>query len=239
MVLVKTYKERKNQIQLKMEKPISLSQKLYFLGIHPDKGGIVPHSNSTMNYVLAGCMLLELHQNGNIKFENKRVLLVNSKTNNATHEFLLQKIGKAKSPRKISTWVNKFVYSNKQIRLSIQKELSDQRLIRMKDKHFLFIKWKSPVIVNKSAVYHLVDAIREMIFKGTSNEEDLILLSFIRPAKLQYRLYSDRRKRREAEKKLKNLLIENPVSKSVEEAIHAAQAIAASVAVTSATTAST
>lgn len=222
-----------------MEKSLPLSQKLYLLGIHPEKGGIVSASYSAMNYVLAGSFLLELHQNGNIKFENKRVVLLHTKTDNETHRFLLEKIEKAKSARRISRWINSFVYSNKRLVEGVRKGLTDQRLILMKPKHFLFFKWKSPVVMNKSAVYHLVDEVREMVFKGTSEEQDLILLSFIKPAKLQFRLYKDRHKRREAEKKLKNLLIENPVSKSVEEAIQAAQAVAASIAVTTATSGAT
>ena len=59
-------------------------------------------------------------------------------------------------------------------------------------------------------------------------------MSFIRPGKLHFRLYPDRIKRREADKKLKNILVDNPVPKSVEQAIQAAQAVAASIAVSAA-----
>jgi hypothetical protein len=217
-----------------MENTIPLSQKLYLLGIHPEKGGIVSSSYSAMNFLLSGAMLLELFKNGNIKFENKRVVLIHTKTNNATHKFLLDKISAAKSPRRISSWINRFNMSNKKIREGVQKGLSEKRIIRMQAKQFLFFKWKTPVILNKSVLYHLVDQVKEQIYKGTSVEEELIVLSFIRPGKLHYRLYPDRLKRREADKKLKNLLVDNPVSKSVEDAIRAAQAVAASVAVSTA-----
>jgi hypothetical protein len=221
-----------------MDQTIPLSQKLYLLAIHPEKGGIVSASYSVINYVLAGSLLLEMQLNGNIKFENKRVIFLSKKTDNETLGFLLEKMSKTKSSRRISYWINRFVYSNKKMIAGVQQGLVSNRLIRMEARHFLFFKWKSPVIVNKSAVYHLVDEVRNLIFKGTSEEEDLILLSFIRPAKLQSRLYPDRHKRRDAEKKLKNILIDNPVSKSVEDAISAAQAVAASIAIITATSAS-
>ncbi len=112
--------------------------------------------------------------------------------------------------------------------------MADKRIIRMQEKRFLFFRWKSPVIVNRSFVYHLIDNVKSWISNGTSDEEQLILLSFILPAKLQYRLYNDRQKRRDAEKKLKNLSTNNPVSESVQSAIQAAQAVAASVAVNAA-----
>ncbi|WP_346854395.1 GPP34 family phosphoprotein [uncultured Draconibacterium sp.] len=220
-----------------MENSIPLSQKLYLLGIHPEKGGIVSSSYSAMNFLLSGAMLLELFKNGNIKFKDKRVVLIHTKTNNATHKFLLDKISAAKSPRRISSWINRFNMSNKKIREGVQKELSEKRIIRMQAKQFLFFKWESPAIMNKSLVYHLVDNVKEQIFRGTSVEEELILLSFIRPGKLLYRLYPDRQKRHEADKKLKNLLVDNPVSKSVEEAIQAAQVVAASIAVNTAVSA--
>lgn len=221
-----------------MENTIPLSQKLYLLGIHPEKGGIVSASYSAMNYLLSGAMLLELHKNGNIKFENKRVVLLSTKTDNEMHRFLLDKTSKWKSSKRISTWINKFNYLNKRIYRGVQQGLVEKRIIQMKEKHFLFFKWKSPVIVNKSVAYRLVDDVKNTIFKGTSEEEDLVLLSFIKPGKLLYRLYPDRHKRREADKKLKTILIENPVSKSVQEAIQAAQAVAATIAVSAAVSSS-
>lgn len=221
-----------------MENTIPLSQKLYLLGIHPQKGGIVSASYSAMSHMLSGAMLLELFKNGNIKFENKRVIVLNSKTDNSTHQYLLEKMIAVRSPKKISTWINKFNFWNKKILEGVQSGLLEKRIIRMKPKRFLFFKWKLPEIVNKSTIYHLVDHLKDLIFRGTSDEDDLILLSFIKPGKLQYRLYSDRHKRREAERKLKNLLIDNPVSKSVAEAIQAAQAVSATIAVTTAAGAS-
>jgi hypothetical protein len=221
-----------------MENTITLSQKLYLLGIHPEKGGIVSASYSAINYVLAGSLLLEMQLSGNIKFENKRVIFLNAKTDYETLGFLLEKMSNTKSSKRISYWINRFVYSNKKMIAGVQQGLVSKRLIRMEARHFLFFKRKSPMIVNKSAVYHLVDEVRNLIFKGTSEEDDLILLSFIRPAKLLSRLYPDRHKRKDAEKKLKNILIDNPVSKSVEDAISAAQAVAASIAITTATSGS-
>ncbi len=221
-----------------MNEPIPLSQKLYLLGIHPQKGGIISASYSTMKFVLSGALLLELYNSGNIKFEDKRVVLLTTKTSNETYRFFLEKMSAAKSPKKISIWISKINYSNKMILREVQMGLVDKRIIRMQEKQFLFFKWKSPAIVNLSFVYHLIDDVKSWILNGTSDEEQLILLSFILPAKLHYRLYTDRQKRREAEKKLKNLSIDNPVSKSVQNAIQAAQAVAASIAVNAAVSSS-
>ena len=221
-----------------MKQTLPLSQKLYLLSIHPDKGGIVSASYTAIGYVLAGSILLELYQSGNIKFENKRVVVLNDKTDNEIHDFVLGKMKTVKSPRKISHWINRFAHFKKTIFNGIGSDLSEKRLIRMQDKRFLFIKWKSPVILNKSVVYHLIDHLKEIIFKGSTDESDLILLSFVLPAKLHFRLYKDRLKRKEAVKKLKSILLDNPVSNPVKEAIEAAESVAAAIAVTTALSAS-
>ena len=214
-----------------MNEPISLSEKLYLLGIHPEKGGIISASSSVLSLVLSGAFLLELYRNGNIKFENKRVVLLTTKTNNETHRYFLEKMSAFKSPQKISIWINKIKFKNKMVYSEVQNGLVDKRIIRMKKKRFLFFKWKSPILIDRSYVYHLVDDVKSWISNGTSDEENLILLSFIRPGRLHYRLYSDKNERKSADKKLKNLSINNPVSKEVQDAIRAAQAVAASVAV--------
>lgn len=94
-----------------METNLPLAQKLYFLGIHPKKGGIAFRSNTAMDYVVLGGLLMELYLNKNIRFEQKKIVLLSTKSNNPVHRFMLDKMNGAKSPRKISRWINKFYYS--------------------------------------------------------------------------------------------------------------------------------
>jgi len=219
-----------------MNESIPLSQKLYALGIHPQKGGLVIGAASAMDYVLVGALFLELYQAGNIKFEDKKIVVLNSKSEIPIHHFMLDKLSKSKKSMKISRWINKFYYSMKHIRNEVRDGLSDKRIIRMKSKRFLFFKWKIPVIVSKQYIYHLVDYVNTMIFKGTTDENELIFLSFIEPAGLLRRVFKDREKRRQAKKNLKKMMAENQVSKAVSDAIVAAQAVAASVAASVAAT---
>jgi hypothetical protein len=44
-----------------MDALIPMSQKLYLLGINPEKGGILSRSQSAMDYVILGGLLMELH----------------------------------------------------------------------------------------------------------------------------------------------------------------------------------
>lgn len=217
-----------------METLIPLAQKLYLLGIHPEKGGIVYQSGTAMDYVIVGGLLMEMYLNKNIKFDNKRIVLLSDKSDNLTHRFLLQKMSKAKRPRRISSWINKFYYSLNFIRGEVRDGLVSKRLVKIEDKRFLIFKWKKPFATNKQVLYKLVDEVKESIMRGTTDEETLILLSFIQPAGLLPRLFPDRQERKKARTRLKEMLVGNHVSAAVADAISASQAVAASVAVSAA-----
>ena len=221
-----------------MNNSIPLSEKLYLLGIHPEKGGIISASYTAMDYVLLGTLFLELYLNGNIKFEEKRILILNKNTKVELHRFLLEKMGKAAKPLKISRWINKLHFSVKYIRSEVQQSLVDKRVIRMQPKRFLIFRWKKPVLLQKQVVFNLLADIDNGVFRGTTNEEEIILLSFIKPAGLLKRVFTDRDKRKQASKKLMLMLVENHVSIAVADAIAAAQAVVASAATTAAATSS-
>jgi hypothetical protein len=125
-------------------------------------------------------------------------------------------------------------FSQKYIRSEVQKGLVDRRIIKMEQHQFLFFKWQKSKIINKQPLFNLISEIEHQIFRGTGNEEEIMLLSMLKPAGLIKRIFSEREKRNRAVEKLKNLIVENQVSVAVSEAIAAAQAVAASVAVSAA-----
>ncbi|NOR75910.1 MAG: hypothetical protein GQ525_12200, partial [Draconibacterium sp.] len=179
-----------------MNESIPLSQKLYLLGINPEKGGIISASHTAMDYVLVGSLFLELYQNKNIVFDNKRIVIKESKSGIALHQFLLDKMSKSKKQLKISRWIQKLYYSLKHIRKEIQQGLVEKRIIRMQPKHFLFFKWEKPILVNKQVVYKLVAEIEKQVFNGSANEDEIILWSFLKPAGLLNRIFPERQKRK-------------------------------------------
>lgn len=221
-----------------MNEPIPLSQKIYLLAIHPEKGGIISVSYTAINYVLVGSLFLELFQNKNIKFDNKRVIVLNLKSENNLHRFLLEKMGKSKRSLRVSTWIQKNQYSIKQIRTEVQQSLVEKRIVRMEPKQFLFFKWKRPVLVNKQVVSKLVIEIERQVFSGSVSEEEILLLSFLKPAGLFTRIFPEREKRKKAKTHLKKIMVENQMSIAVADAISAAQVVAASLAITAAATSS-
>lgn len=222
-----------------MDTPIPLSQKLYFLAIHPEKGGIISWSYTAIDYVVIGSLLMELYQLKKIRFDNKRVIVVDRKSENSLHKFMLEKMSQDNSPRKISTWISRFHMKMKVIKTDVQQSMVDKRLIKMEPKKFLFFRWKKPVILDRKAIGQLERELRSTISKGTEVEDELILLSFIEPGGLLFRLFPEKAQRREAKKRLGKMMVSNRVSAAVADAISTSQAVAASIAVTAATSAAT
>ena len=81
-----------------MNEPIPLSEKLYLLGVNPKKGGIISTANSQMDYVILGGLIMEMFITGNIRFENKRIEIMNRKSENNLHLFLLEKTNEGYFP---------------------------------------------------------------------------------------------------------------------------------------------
>jgi hypothetical protein len=216
-----------------MEKSLSLSEKLYLLAVHPQKGGIIYAAKQKLDFALPGALFMEMILDKQIEIENKRIKVVNTKSNNSIQNYLLQKMRKAKRPRKVTTWISEFRFSVKRIRRQIKTNLVQKGTLKLEEKQFLFFQWKKPVLQNKQAVYKLQSEIENQILQGTTSEENIMLLSLIKPAGLLKRIFQDKDKRKLAEQKLKQLMEGNQVSEAVSAAVAAAQAVAASVAASS------
>lgn len=211
-----------------MEKPLSLSEKIYILGIHPSKGGIIRNAASALNYALIGGVILELQKNGNIELENKRFVVKNLNSNDPVHRLALSKIRSISKSRRISSLVNRFSFSAREIRHKIRASLVEKGMIRLVERRFLLIfRWNIPVITDRKTVSRLLDYVERQTFSRSAEYEDNLLLSLIIPANLLRRIFPERHKRRLARVKLKNITAGNPVAKAIQQAIWAAHAAAA------------
>jgi hypothetical protein len=214
-----------------MENSLSMTEKLYLLAVHPEKGGIRMGSSNAIRYALGGALMCELVSRQNIRVENKRVYLLNSRSKNPLHVLVLEKLVKHKNQMKISALITKLSLSASTIRRYLQGSLIRKRLIRLEEKRFLFFRWKKPVLLNKQVVHKLQDEIRNWISTGTSGEEEIMLLSLLQPAGLMGSIFPDRNKRKAAGNELKKMTADSQVSESVSAAIAASNAVAAAVSV--------
>jgi hypothetical protein len=213
---------------------LSLSQKIYLLGIHPKKGGIISPAYTAMEYCVLGALFLELCQFKKINIEKRRIVLLNRKSDSELHRFILEKISRDIKPRRITHWINKFYFSLKYIRKEIQRQLVEKRLIRLEEKRFLFFKWRKPHVLDHQFVAKLVTEVETRIFGNPSSEIEIFLLSLVKPAGLLRRLFPEREKRRQAAKRLNLLMNRNQDSITIADSVAVAKAVTQSIATVSA-----
>jgi hypothetical protein len=214
-----------------MDKSLSLTEKLYLLAVHPEKGGIRMSSSNAIRHVLAGALIFELVISKNIRLDHKTIQQIDSRAKDPLHVFVLDKLAKQKNQMKISGLITRLSYSAAIVRRHVQENLVRKRLLRMEEKRFLFFRWKKPVLINRQVFFKLQDEIRKWISKDVSGEEEIMLLSLLQPLGMMKSMYPDRKKREEAKNKLKKMTVDSQVSESVSAAIAAANAVAAAVSV--------
>ena len=175
-----------------MNPEIPLSEKIYLLSIHPTKGGIRADSLTALKFVLTGSLLLELYMSKKIRFEGKLIVVADSESDNELHQFLLDKLGAVKKPLKVARWMNKLQFSSQYIKKRIRQNLEEKRIIKAQRKRFLFFTWKQSVIVNKPVVSKMITETDRAIYRSQVSEEEMVLLSMLRPAGSLKRIYPDR-----------------------------------------------
>jgi hypothetical protein len=211
-----------------MEFSLSLPEKIYLLAIHPQKGGIVTTAFNHLNFVVSGAVLLELFVEHKISFEERKVVLIEKKYSNPVQKLAIGKIEKSGTPRSVYRWIHRFSWSYRSVKNQIIQSLVSKRLIRIEQKQFLFIRWKKVYLVDKMRVAKMVGEIESWISKGSGDEENRFLLSLLPHSGLFSRLFPQRENRKPARQKLKQMGVENVVSKAVVMAIRAKHVAVAS-----------
>lgn len=217
------HKVKKKQHHKKMESSLTLPEKIYLLSIHPQKGGIIASVFNNLNYLVSGAVLLDLYVGNKIRFEGKKVVLIDKKYSDPLQKLSIEKIEKAVEPRNVSRWVYHFSWSYRSVKKLIIQSLVSKRLIRVEQKQFLFFRWKKIYLVDRMRVAKMVDEIENWIFRGADDESKRCLLSLLPQSGLFSRLFPRREKRKPAREQLKQMGVENVVSKSVVRAIRAKQ----------------
>ena len=215
-----------------MEKHLTLPEKIYLLGIHPVKGGMISSVSSSVGYAMIGALLMELREKGNVVIEGKRFSIKNKMASDSLHHFAISKFAKMTGPRRISRFISRLSFSSREIRNRIRTSLVNKGMIRLEERRFLYLfHWLVPVITDRDEVLNLVGDIERQTFGKSGDPENELLLSLILPASLMGRIFHEKHKRKLANEKLKKLTAAEPCAKAVEHAIRAARAAATAAAV--------
>lgn len=211
-----------------METSLSNAEKLYLFSIHPEKGGIVAAAYNTLVPVLAGAVLFDLLAAKKIAIDGKKIILMDKNVDDRLQEFVLAKIASARRTRTAQSWVHRFSWSSKRLKSFVKESLKQKRLIRIEQRQFLFFTWDKVFLTDRIKVTGFIAEIESQINEAAKIPANAELLSLLVPSELLKRMFPDRTKRKNIKAKLKQLHLENVVSKAVADVIRMQRAAAVS-----------
>ena len=211
-----------------METSLSIAEKIYLFSVHPEKGGIVAAAYNALVPVITGAVLFDLIAAKKLNLEEKRIVLNDIKGHNPLQEFVLGKIASASKPRTALSWIHRFSWSANKMKSFIKESLKQKRLIRIEKRQFLFFSWDKVFLTDRVKVSGYISEVENQINGNNKIAVDDGLLSLLIPSELLKRMFPDREKRKTIKSKLKQMQLENVVSKAVADVIRMNRAAAVS-----------
>lgn len=213
-----------------------LFDKFILLTLDQKKGKFLIDS-FTLNYGLAGAILLELSELKKIEIKNRRIVVVDHKLIN--HQIidasikLINKSGKYKRPK---YWIYKIGNKSSGFKKVILNDLYKNNIVKVDVSSYLWgmIKIKRYPVVNSKSVDEIIEKIRKVVLdKLKPDVEVILLLSLLASCKLTRILFSTKKEHREAKRRIKELTKDIEISEAVNQTLKEIQA-ALVVATTSA-----
>lgn len=216
---------------------LNLIEKFILLSLDSKKGKFIIDAMS-LNYGIAGAILLELSEEKKISIINKRLVVSNFKlSGDRTIDASIKLINNSKKKRKIKNWVYKIGNKASGFKKIILDDLNNKKVIKIISKKYFFrliTIYRYPVISN-TYVEELKKEIKDIVLANKKSDlNGLLLLSLMNSCKLTRVLFMDKKEHKAAKKRIKELTkdveISNEVSQTLKE-VQTAVLIATSSAV--------
>ncbi len=224
---------------------LSLPQKFILIALDNLKGKFLIDSLS-LNYGIAGAILLELSEKNKIQIRDKKLIIVNKiSTDSSILDETIKIIESSKRSRKIKYWINKLGNKVSRLKKIALNDLYKKGIVSVISKNYIWgmIKIYRYPIVKKDIVINLKTRLSNVVLRNEKlDTEDILLLSLIYSCKLTRVIFKNKKDFKIANKRIKeitkNIEIGDAVGQALKE-IQAAVLIATSTAFIGATSAST
>lgn len=214
----------------------SLVEKFILMSIDLKKGKFLIDTLS-LNYGIAGAILLELSDLNKIHIKDKRITVQDKKlTGHFVLDASIKLINNSRKKRKTKFWVNKLGNKASGFRKHILSEFKKKGIINTKKSSYIWglINIYRYFIVNSKIVTDQKTTLRKIVLENEKPDiESLLLLSLMKSCKLTRVLFISRKDHRAANKRIKEITQNIEISDAVGQALKEVQA-AVVVATTSA-----
>lgn len=215
---------------------LNLIEKFTLITLDSKKGKFLIDSLS-LNYGIAGAILLEMSELNKIAIKHKRLVLLDSKlTNDKIIDACIKIIQKSKKNRRTKYWINKIGNNSSGLKKLILNDLNSKRILKIDKSSFLwglFSFYKYPQL-NTKPVDEIKNRLRRIVLENEKPDlENVLLLSLMNSCKLIRILFINKKEHKSAKRRIKELTKNIEISEVVSQTLKEIQT-AVIVATTSA-----
>lgn len=215
---------------------LDLIEKFILLALDNKRGRFLIDSFS-LNYGIAGAILLELSELNKISIQNKKLIVTDKKnTNNMVIDTCLNLINNSKKKRKTKNWIYRIGNRSTKFRRLILKDLYHKKILKINHKTYFFGLFNvyKYLVINTKPTDEIKSNLKKIVLENLKPDlESLLLLSLMNSCKLTHILFIDKKSYRASNKRIKELTQNVEISDAVSQTLKEIQT-AVLVATTSA-----
>lgn len=209
---------------------LTLPEQLLLLALHDQKGTILSSASISIEYGLAGAVIMELALRGKVQMRAKKLVVVDSAaTGDDVLDRVLGQMKEAGKDRDAAYWINRLP-SKIKIKPAMLERLVQQRILNMEEQKILGL-FGSPHYPtrNPQEEKKLREQIRQTVLCRYPTEAKLVaLVGLVQACGLTNEIFS-KEERKEADRRIKEIMQHDPVAKAVADTVIGIQAALATV----------
>jgi len=201
---------------------LHLFEKFILLALDQKKGKFLIDSLS-LNYGIAGAILLELSELNKIISQNKRIKVSDEKlTNNTIIDTCIKLIKKSKKNQTAKYWIYKIGYKSSGFKKIIINDLHEKGVLKIEKKTYIWrlVKLFKYQLINLKLTEEIKTKLKKIVFNNEKPEiEALLLLSLMNSCKLIRILFVNKSECRFAKKRINELTMNIEISETVSQTL--------------------
>jgi hypothetical protein len=214
----------------------TITGKFIILSIHPEKGRL-RIDNTHFRYTLAGAILMDFLNNGEIKVNNKRIIPSFRRNGDLLHDYMVGKMERSVSPKRISYWISRLSMKMRLIIKETAVQLENRGILRIEKRYFLgLIPYNRYFFSDIRIRKELIDGLRDVLLRSKPpSREQTMLIGLITASGSHKLLVTEPGEKRTLRLKCKEFMKKDELDPEIKQVIRDIQsaissAIAASAA---------
>lgn len=207
---------------------LRLAEELLLLGLNDEKGTVESSAVMSLDSGVTGALLLELAENGIIDIAGEHLRVINPRmTGDPVKDALLLLLLEEKKPKKLQDWIGQLIKKINPVKEMLLINLVHYGILEKVDGKILWVfktekypaKYDQPEQLIRKRLYDIVLGGKE------PDERSMMLLTLIDACGMIEELFREKKEKKAAEKRIKELVKSNRVGEAVSgtvEGLHAA-----------------